>query len=86
MPKPPLTTEQNAVPSINTDTDTDTDTDTTPKRINGLTEEQVKELLAVAGRRKGDPSMDRLMEEVTQFRAKLRLEEIANQQTAEHDK
>ena len=56
------------------------------ERSNGLTEEQAKELLAVAGRRKGDPSMDRLMEEVEKYREALRQEEIALQEDAERDK
>ncbi len=55
-------------------------------RANGLTDEQAKELLAVAGRRKGDPSMDRLMEEVEKYREALRQEEIALQEDAERDK
>ncbi len=49
------------------------------------TEERLRELRAVAGRRKGDPSMDRLMEEVDRYREQLRQEEIAAQD-AERDK
>ena len=53
--------------------------ETNSGRPNGLTDQQIEELLAVAGRRKGDPSMERLQEEVEQFRDKLLQEEIAKQ-------
>ena len=52
----------------------DPNLDEAPDRPNGLTDGQVAELLAVAGRSKGDPSMDRLMEEVEQYREILRKE------------
>jgi len=67
-------------------TESDRDLNDTPDRKNGLTDEQIKELSAVAGRRKGDPSMDRLMKEVEKYRETLRQEEIAAQEASARDK
>ena len=44
-------------------------------RTNGLTDEQVKQLLAAAGRRKDDPGyVERLMEGVAEYRHRIQKE------------
>ncbi len=61
------------------------DFDKASDETNGLTDEQVKELLAVAGRRKDDPAyVARLLEGVAEYRRTIQEElerELAEEET-----
>lgn len=57
-----------------------TDLDETTKQTNGLTEEQVKLLLAAAGRRKNDPAyIKRLLKGAAEYRHLLQNQESKTQ-------